>query len=219
VSDDLYKTLGLKKGATKAEIKKARKSKAQKLHPDRNKDPAAARELATINAAADTLEDDEKRRRYDQGEDPTNRPQSREQQARHTVMQFMNEAIGLQPKVNVPKYVLNRLEARRPEIAGTLAQMKQRRAEFEKRLDEVTTDDPDNIFRDLIDGFIRNLSHEIEQGEEALEVLKISIEIARRYKSDVSAPIQRYPAPGGTLTGMPADAAGLAEVLRHFRTL
>ena len=43
---DLYQRLGLKRGATEAEIKKAYRSLAKQLHPDRNKDnPEAARAL------------------------------------------------------------------------------------------------------------------------------------------------------------------------------
>jgi curved DNA-binding protein CbpA len=76
---DLYETLGLPKNATKAQIRRARKQKAQKLHPDRNKDPKAAQEMTAVNAAADVLENDEKRARYDRGEGtaPVEGPQQR----------------------------------------------------------------------------------------------------------------------------------------------
>src|SRR6187551_682630 len=66
---DLYQRLGLKRGATEAEIKKAYRSLAKQLHPDRNKDnPDAARRFGEITQAYDLLSDKDKRAQYDRGE-------------------------------------------------------------------------------------------------------------------------------------------------------
>ena len=66
---DLYQRLGLKRGASEAEIKKAYRSLAKQLHPDRNKDnPDAAKRFAEITHAYDLLSDKDKRARYDRGE-------------------------------------------------------------------------------------------------------------------------------------------------------
>ena len=66
---DLYQRLGLKRGATDADIKKAYRSLAKQLHPDRNKDnPDAARRFGEITHAYDLLSDKDKRARYDRGE-------------------------------------------------------------------------------------------------------------------------------------------------------
>ena len=66
---DLYQRLGLKRGASEAEIKKAYRSLAKQLHPDRNKDkPDAAKRFAEVTAAYDLLSDKDKRARYDRGE-------------------------------------------------------------------------------------------------------------------------------------------------------
>lgn len=66
---DLYQRLGLKRGATEAEIKKAYRSLAKQLHPDRNKDnPKAAERFAQVTAAYDLLSDKDKRAKYDRGE-------------------------------------------------------------------------------------------------------------------------------------------------------
>jgi DnaJ-class molecular chaperone len=66
---DLYQRLGLKRGASEAEIKKAYRSLAKQLHPDRNRDnPDAAKRFGEVTAAYDLLSDKDKRARYDRGE-------------------------------------------------------------------------------------------------------------------------------------------------------
>jgi DnaJ-class molecular chaperone len=66
---DLYQRLGIKRGASEAEVKKAYRSLAKQLHPDRNTDnPKAAERFAQVTQAYDLLSDKDKRARYDRGE-------------------------------------------------------------------------------------------------------------------------------------------------------
>ena len=66
---DLYQQLGLKRGASEAEIKKAYRSLAKQLHPDRNKDnPNASERFSKVTQAYDILSDKDKRAQYDRGE-------------------------------------------------------------------------------------------------------------------------------------------------------
>ncbi len=73
---DYYEVLGLSKGASADEIKKAYRKLAMKYHPDRNPDSKEAEEKFKEAAEAyEVLSDDEKRSRYDQfgfaGVDPS----------------------------------------------------------------------------------------------------------------------------------------------------
>ena len=64
---DYYSTLGLQRGATDADIKKAYRSMAMKHHPDRGGDEKKFKE---ISQAYEFLSDPEKRRMVDAGIDP-----------------------------------------------------------------------------------------------------------------------------------------------------
>ena len=63
-----YDVLGVKKGASAAEIKSAFRKLAKKHHPDANKDdPKAAARFAEVNSANEILGDEDKRKQFDRG--------------------------------------------------------------------------------------------------------------------------------------------------------
>ena len=64
---DYYEVLGLQKGASDAEIKKAYRKLAKQYHPDLNPDnPEAEEKFKEINEANQVLSDPDKRAKYDQ---------------------------------------------------------------------------------------------------------------------------------------------------------
>jgi DnaJ-class molecular chaperone len=69
VAQDPYKVLGVARGASDDEIRKAFRKLAKELHPDRNPgDKPAEERFKQVSAAFDILGDVDKRKKFDRGE-------------------------------------------------------------------------------------------------------------------------------------------------------
>jgi DnaJ-class molecular chaperone len=69
LASDLYQELGVSRGSSSDEIRKAFRKLAKQLHPDQNPgDKAAEERFKKVSAAFDILGDEEKRKKYDAGQ-------------------------------------------------------------------------------------------------------------------------------------------------------
>ena len=63
---DYYALLGVSRGASQDDLKKAFRKQALKYHPDRNQEPGSEAQFKAINEAYGELSDASQRARYDQ---------------------------------------------------------------------------------------------------------------------------------------------------------
>ncbi|XP_070148966.1 dnaJ homolog subfamily C member 3 [Polyergus mexicanus] len=89
---DYYKILGVSRNASKRDIIKAYRKQAQKWHPDNFQEgeekKRAQKKFIDIAAAKEVLTDDEKRAKFDQGEDPLDPESGRHQQGFNPFQEF-----------------------------------------------------------------------------------------------------------------------------------
>lgn len=90
----LYEELGVSKGASQNDIKRAYRKRSQECHPDHGGNPEEFKALAR---AYKVLSDDDRRERYDRGEDPddiTSSPRTEEQQAQEIIAEMLAEMVA-----------------------------------------------------------------------------------------------------------------------------
>ncbi|XP_029661744.1 dnaJ homolog subfamily C member 3 [Formica exsecta] len=89
---DYYKILGVSRNASKRDIIKAYRKQAQKWHPDNFQEgeekKRAQKKFIDIAAAKEVLTDEEKRAKFDQGEDPLDPESGRHQQGFNPFQEF-----------------------------------------------------------------------------------------------------------------------------------
>ncbi|GAB1866921.1 DnaJ-like protein subfamily C member 3 [Camponotus japonicus] len=91
-SRDYYKILGVSRNASKRDIIKAYRKQAQKWHPDNFQEgeekKRAQKKFIDIAAAKEVLTDEDKRAKFDQGEDPLDPESGRHQQGFNPFQEF-----------------------------------------------------------------------------------------------------------------------------------
>lgn len=178
----LYEDLGVGKDASPDEIKRAYREGSKRTHPDAGGDPEQFKQLAV---AYKILSDEEKRKRYDQGEPVDSlrgQAMTEDQEARAAIAQCLGGVID-QVDVNQQNVVELLRKGLRNAISGMDAEkVKARKAEekwsaFLKRLKNAKEDCP-------MTQVANNNLLGIQKGLEALDRQKRIGELALKYLDD-----------------------------------
>lgn len=119
---DYYKILGVDKEASAQDIKKAYRKKAKEHHPDR--EGGSEVEFKEITIANEVLSNDEKRKRYDNGEDPNETTMSLKEEAQGNLyksfLRLVNEREFMPDHTDVIKKLKTEITQKRLDIESDI---------------------------------------------------------------------------------------------------
>ena len=183
---DLHKILGIKKTATKGEIKSAFRSKAKSTHPDKN---GKQNEFSDVNLAYRILSDDKKRLVYEatgtyeeRAEDQT------ENQARELFLTIFNELINTENILTLHLFdeVKERLLATREHnkkvvviLTGKISKLEKVRKKIKSNHDKSS----DPVFT-LIDQQIKQIRVAILNTEVTIKHTELALTLCNNYSFD-----------------------------------
>ena len=181
---DLYKLLGLKRGASKAEVRKAYRRKAKVSHPDKGGSAEAFSALAT---AHDVLSDERRRERYDAtGEIVAAKPNNADVAAIEIIAQKLGLIIHSEHDVSALGIGEMIEQAIREDIARRQAGIAdhnraiERAARLRARVKR-KADGADNTLARVLDWHERSAKDLIKKSEDAVSSMERALEILDGY--------------------------------------
>ena len=181
---DLYKLLGLKRGASKAEVRKAYRRKAKVSHPDKGGSAEAFSALAT---AHDVLSDERRRERYDAtGEIVAAKPDNADVAAIEIIAQKLGLIIHSEHDVSalgigeMIEQAIREDTARRQAGIADHNRAIERAARLRARVKR-KADGADNTLARVLDWHERSAKDLIKKSEDAVSSMERALEILDGY--------------------------------------
>lgn len=161
----LYEILGIKKGAAKQEIKDSYRDKAKSSHPDTG---GSAEDFKEINRAYQILIDDNKRVRYDSGENLEDILNANQSVAKMLLMQLFCDIIcNVEPdQVDFINLLKLNLQEKLREVEGFILLESRKKRRFEKAIKKVKSSKEVNLLKSLSEYQIEALNNSIKKFEQ-----------------------------------------------------
>ena len=187
----LYEILGVDKGATDADLKKAYRAAAKEAHPDAG---GTSAEFEAVKTAMVVLSNKGKRKKYDEtGEVEDDRPSTIDQQAVGILAQLMNNVLGEDPDplsaINLVEmmmiFVQKQIEAGEKNLA-MLRRAKGRAERMRKRFKKKSKGG-ENMLAHIIESKIKDLENMIPMNEKGVAAHRRAMEMLADYSFDPEA--------------------------------
>ncbi len=188
---DLYETIGVERSATDADIKRAFRRRAKKVHPDTG---GSAEAFAGLNRAYLVLIDPERRETYDRTGKVEDKPVDNGHVEALTIVQQMMDQIveqaGDRIEIDIVEHMRAAMDARVREIKADV-KTRQRGVEKLRRLaSKFHKEGGENILRKMVEAKIGLAEHAIASADKVLANLAKARALLDGYRFDVD-PVQQ----------------------------
>lgn len=174
---NLYETLGVKPDATPAELKRARRRRAEQVHPDKG---GSQEEMSAVNHAFDVLNDPMKRLLYDQTGQDSRPPE--EDAIRGLLFQAFMDAL-VKDAPNAVKGAQQFFDKTKEQLQQQKRDGKRAMDALKVRRDKVTTKAPLNAFHLIVDQQIQQIEMKLASLDNDLEAIAKAEKELKGYKS------------------------------------
>lgn len=176
---NLYETLGVPRDATQAQIKKAYKKLAQRLHPD--KPTGDAEKFQAIQHAYEILSDENNRAHYDRTGSDKGAPDYHSLATAHLSGLFSDITSG-DMRFNIITEAKGMVAEKLAQFRSSEISHKANITKAEKHLNRVKTRKNENIFKMVLDARIATLKSELESFKHNMLILETMQELLQDYE-------------------------------------
>ena len=181
---DLYRLLGLKRGATKEEVRKAYRRKAKVTHPDKG---GSAEAFSALTTAHEVLSDPKRREKYDtSGEIEEKKPDNFDGSAVEVIAQKLGllihaeqELTGIDIGAAIEQSIRDDIARRQSSIAEQTRAI-ERAGKLRARVKR-KAGGADNMLARVLDWHERSSKDHIKKNEEAVSSMERALEILDGY--------------------------------------
>lgn len=181
-----YETIGVKKDATSAEIKRVFRAQAASAHPD--KAGGDTTRMAELNHAYEILSSPARRLLYDRTGEDDQRPH--DEQVRQLLMTLFTDALQKEAP-NVLKHCVKAVKDGQEKIKQQQREVKETRKKLQARRDKVTAKGV-NMFHALIDNMLAQADQQVAKLDVEAKLGSDALEALKEYSSTEKDPSQLY---------------------------
>lgn len=189
VADDPYEILGVERGASEDEIKRAFRKKAKSAHPDREAGDNA--QMVALNRAKDILSDPDKRAKFDETGSTDKAPTIEEMARMSLVKMFDNllaDDVDLDPFANVVDKLRLAVKRAMVEYEVEIKTLDKYTAKLDKKANKIKCKAEVNLWASTIADRKKRYEAMRAGAVQKIEVAKMGLTLLDEYECEVQAP-------------------------------